>query len=651
MALASAGSFLCQSLWTFERYLEEYERIWNINPKHDPELPEYQNCTLYTTWLLSYARLEKECLPAANLLKLVAYFDNHNLSYGLFSPQDDRNIYRWQEKAKKAWHTLCGTDYSRLPSWLLEITTAPDVFDSAVRVLVQYCFVDVHLTSQTYSIHQCVHDWTLNSLNETIDRAVYWYAFGCVVNLIPRGEWELLAQSQCAPMVPHAVHLTHTKFQSTLRDIKDDRVNGAVWIAWLLIAQVQLDEAEQMYLRALSRCEKVLKPNHTSTLTLAGDLGNLYVDQGKLDKAEQVYERTLAGYERVLGLNHNSTLLTVSNLGLVYSHQGKLDKAEHMYVRALAGYEKASKQDCSLTLRALYNLGLLYIFQGKPQEAELILARALTGCEKALGPDHALTLFTIHSIGILYYIQGKLHDSERMLERAQDGMNKTLGQDNYRSLIVVIDRANLCVAQGKQQDAKQFYLQASAAYAKTVSHTKRPPITLIIRYAEGLCNSIKLGDSAPVAQSQLADLIHLVRKWAAEDRFIFHWLAKALFSIGDDKNARLAVIQSVNRRSEVLDFAGAPCSGCHRRLTLEMGLHVCRECTRVQLCNNCLSTSADNALNQPTFCEHRFCDFGAIVREMLEPSDIWDEHGFNAWISELIVQYPATGGSQRNNDE
>jgi hypothetical protein len=31
-------------------------------------------------------------------------------------------------------------------------------------------------------------------------------------------------------------------------------------------------------------------------------LGDLYVDQGKLDEAEQMYRRALAGYEKRLGL-------------------------------------------------------------------------------------------------------------------------------------------------------------------------------------------------------------------------------------------------------------------------------------------------------------------------------------------------------------
>jgi tetratricopeptide (TPR) repeat protein len=50
--------------------------------------------------------------------------------------------------------------------------------------------------------------------------------------------------------------------------------------------------------------EKVLGPDHTSTLSTVNNLGLLYVAQGKLDEAEEMYQRALAGYEKALGSDH-----------------------------------------------------------------------------------------------------------------------------------------------------------------------------------------------------------------------------------------------------------------------------------------------------------------------------------------------------------
>jgi Tfp pilus assembly protein PilF len=50
-----------------------------------------------------------------------------------------------------------------------------------------------------------------------------------------------------------------------------------------------------MYQRALQGFEKTLGLEHTSTLQIVNNLGNLFVDQGKLGEAEQMYQRALQG--------------------------------------------------------------------------------------------------------------------------------------------------------------------------------------------------------------------------------------------------------------------------------------------------------------------------------------------------------------------
>jgi tetratricopeptide (TPR) repeat protein len=115
-----------------------------------------------------------------------------------------------------------------------------------------------------------------------------------------------------------------------------------------------------MYQRVLAGREKSLGPSHTSTLSIVSDLGDLYNEQGKLQEAEEMYLRALAGYETV-SLDHASTLVTVINLGNLYSYQGKLLEAEEMFKRGLAGYGKALGLDHSLTRRLVDSLLALSI--------------------------------------------------------------------------------------------------------------------------------------------------------------------------------------------------------------------------------------------------------------------------------------------------
>jgi tetratricopeptide (TPR) repeat protein len=446
LALATAGAYLHKSNLSFEQYLQEYEKRWNLNPRRPLKLQEYRDRTLYTSWHLSYTRLENDDSDAAKLLKLLAYFDHQNIWYELL-------------------HAGVNED---LPGWLLDATADPVDFDSIMRILVEYCFVEVQWTTKSYSMHACVHDWTLAGLNKIVDSHSYWYAFDCVANSVDPGEWEFLGHLQHAWLAPHAARLAHDCFIKVglLNDFADQRVEKAACLAKLLKEQVQLTAAAVMLQQTLARKEKALGPDHNSTLNTVHSLGLLYSDQGKLDEAGQMYMRALAGYEKALRPDHTSTLDTVNSLGILYCDQGKLDEAEQMYMRALAGYEKALGPDHTSTLRTVHNLGILYRDQGKLDEAEQMYMRALAEKEKALGPDHTSTLNTVHNLGILYCDQGKLDEAEQMYMRALAGKEKALGPDHTSTHRTVYNLGNLYRDQGKLDEAEQMYIQTLAEKEK-----------------------------------------------------------------------------------------------------------------------------------------------------------------------------------------
>ncbi|OQE62181.1 hypothetical protein PENNAL_c0269G11109 [Penicillium nalgiovense] len=446
LALATAGAYLQRSTLTFQRYLEEYEKRWDIDPRNPPRLQEYQMRTLYTTWDLSHVSLEMYDPDAARILKLLAYFDNQSLWYELF------------------YSGLQGSS----PRWLHEVIADDVNFDAVMRRLTDYCFLDVQAASQSWSMHNCVHDWTLASLNKDIDKELYWYAFDCATGSVAGVEEDLLGHSCYSRSAAHAKRLVHQRFyqSESISVLKSDRLIKASHISRLLREHVHLDAAEQMYLWVLAGHEKVLGADHTSTLQIVDALGLLYHDQGELDRAEQMYLRALAGFEKALGSEHKLTIRTVNNTGMLYSSQGKLDQAEIMYLRALAGFEKALGSDHKLTLRTINNIGLLYSAQGRLYQAEQMYIRALAGFEKALGSNHIFTLRTVNNTGMLYSAQGKLDQAEEMYLRALAGFEKAFGSDHAFTLRAVNNIGLLYSAQGKQDQAEQMYLRALAGFEK-----------------------------------------------------------------------------------------------------------------------------------------------------------------------------------------
>ncbi|KAI1334196.1 P-loop containing nucleoside triphosphate hydrolase protein [Xylariaceae sp. FL0016] len=374
LALATAGAYLKRVSNSCTDYLRLYEQSWARLHTSTPRLGSYQDRTLCSTWQISYEQVQKQNRLAAHLLRWWAYFDNEDIWFELVQHSDT---------SKK--------DDEEVPAWMSELTDELN-FNGAMGALHDYGLLEAHILSQEqigsrgYSIHSCLHAWAIHILNQDWDEHLSKLAVKCVASRVPSQDdaqfWVLQRR-----LLPHAL-----KCRATMQG-SDEKMSWACHNLGLLYSnQDKLQEAEEMYMRALQGQEKAWGPDHTLTLDMVHNLGALYFDQGKLQEAEEMYMRALQGKEKTWGPEHTSTLFTVNSLGLLYFNQGKLQEAEEMYMRALQGYEKAIAPQHIPRYRPAINttwaMASLLRAQGNVVEARRYYERAYDNLEALLGPLH-----------------------------------------------------------------------------------------------------------------------------------------------------------------------------------------------------------------------------------------------------------------------
>ncbi|PQE06061.1 hypothetical protein CJF30_00005019 [Rutstroemia sp. NJR-2017a BBW] len=440
LALATAGAYLDQVAISLSDYLRLYKQSWVQLQESTPELDSYEDRTLYSTWQISFDHIKQQNDLSAKLLCFWAYFDSQDL-----------------------WLELLQHSDSDDPDWVRELTKDEVTFHQVVRVLSSHGLVEVHTSSQDliesrgYSIHGCVHSWTIHVLNRAWDPRLARLAIKLIASHVPQTQsfrsW--LTQRR---LLQHAMRCSYMVLNSLIRD--DDVALECHNLGYLYEKEDKLVEAEQMYQRALQGKEKVLGPEHMWTLDTVNNLGIIYAEQGKLVEAEHMFQRALQGKENVGVPEHKSILKTVGNLGTLYSRQGKLVEAEEMFQRVLRDCEKAWGPEHTSTLDTVGNLGVLYAEQDMLVEAEQMYQRALQGQEKILGPEHPSTLKTVNNLGILYKKQGKLVEAEQMYQRALQGQEKILGPEHLSTLKTVNNLGILYKKQGKLVEAEQMLQRA-----------------------------------------------------------------------------------------------------------------------------------------------------------------------------------------------
>ena len=310
----------------FSEYLRHYRVSWLKLQMTSPQLSSYEDRSLYTTWQLSLDRIERQNALSAKLLKLWAYFDRQDVWFELL------------QHGSSAYH-----------DWIQKLTEDELSFNEAVRLLCNYGIVDPDLSfhkqcgSRGYSMHSCVHSWTVSVLNKEWDESLAKLALTCIASEIPSNDekdWWLLQRR----LLQHA--LRHEQF------ITDGKVKTE-GMEWTL------------------HC-----------------LGDLYEDQGKLAEAEAMYTRALQGYEEALGpklvSSYIPALNTMANLGNVYSMTSEKDMAKTVYTRALSGFATVQgplSDKCRDLARRLEVLDLAPAELKIPKDAS---TQAVTGDSKSL---------------------------------------------------------------------------------------------------------------------------------------------------------------------------------------------------------------------------------------------------------------------------
>ncbi|RAQ81400.1 kinesin light chain, partial [Aspergillus flavus] len=457
---------------------------------------EYQERTLYTTWEISYNRLMKDDLEAAAMLRIMAYFDNQSLWHGLFHAglKDGCPLY--------------------------EVISDDISFNGAMTVLADYSFLEFHPALKEWSMHKCVHDWVSASLRKAVGPQGYWYAFDCVSESMEVRDKESLAYAVYSRYVPHAKHLTQSRFLKSdiIEMITAERLRAARGIAWLLRYQTQYESAERL-LKSFLQSQAAHDHDDEVTLLIMHDLGYLCLAQMKYSEAKELLGRALSGIEKIPGANDSSVARMRMNLGHVYTYQGDCQAAEQMYLQALFGKEVAADKHilailvplemveselysngnysdctcCGSRLKITANekrlihtvlvkdlldisncLCHLHVITGKKDEAELMLKQITLIRETLQGLAHSSTLRSVRNLGLLYEDQGRFDDAEKLYERVVAASEKLHGPNHYSTIRFLHDLGRLRSKQNRFEDAESLYTRVLNGLKRTFGqHNER----------------------------------------------------------------------------------------------------------------------------------------------------------------------------------
>jgi tetratricopeptide (TPR) repeat protein len=205
----------------------------------------------------------------------------------------------------------------------------------------------------------------------------------------------------------------------------------------------RLDEAITLHEQTLAARERTLSPDHPDTLNSRNNLAIAYRAAGRTDEAITLHEQNLADLERVLGADHPDTLASRDNLASSYWDASRTDEAITLHEQNLADRERILGPDHPDSLNSRNNLAIAYRVAGRTDEAITLHERTLADRERTLGPDHPNTLRSRNNLAAAYLAAGRTDEAITLYERTLADRERILGPDHPDTLN---SRNNLAIA-------------------------------------------------------------------------------------------------------------------------------------------------------------------------------------------------------------
>ncbi|KAL7930217.1 P-loop containing nucleoside triphosphate hydrolase protein [Trichoderma chlorosporum] len=433
LAISQAGAYMRRMRITTTKYLcllgqsklrWETLKSTEFDRHRRPGIPN----SVLDTWTVSMERIQSENGIAHQILHIIAYLDNQNLSEELM--------------------ILCGKyshgDTNR-PVKELEVL-------SAISRLQEFSFLRMRQIEEgdpSYEMHKLVQEaarYRLNiqdpqttstqdtTIQKEADVKAYYtgIALRILLELFPTSSPE--SWPQCEKYLAHAIGLSDwAEISQREADISEllSKVSGYLYDQGRWREKAPVDQ------RAIDLRRKVLGERHPQTLESLASLAAAYHYQGQHEKAKICYNEVWKSRGQTLGERHPDTLRAMSLLGNVYQSHGEYKEAEDLYEKALPLQREVLGERHMHTIHSLASLSAVYHYQGYYAKAKPLKIEALILQREILGEKHPLTLWNIGSLAATYQCLGQYKEARTLYEETLDLRQQTLGKhhpDTLRSI-------------------------------------------------------------------------------------------------------------------------------------------------------------------------------------------------------------------------
>lgn len=193
-------------------------------------------------------------------------------------------------------------------------------------------------------------------------------------------------------------------------------------LAWALMQEGQLAEAENLERKLLDIQLRVMGPDHDDTLNTMGELAYTLCQEGKCAQGVKLNREVLEKQRRTIGPDAHGTLITMDNLAVMLRDDGHTDEALVLQQDSFDRHLRVQGVENLSTINAMLNLAEIQRDAGQDDKAVETLNRLLDIGQRAFGPDQGELYTAKYDLASLLVRKGRHEEALSLLEQIVDRM-------------------------------------------------------------------------------------------------------------------------------------------------------------------------------------------------------------------------------------
>jgi tetratricopeptide (TPR) repeat protein len=411
LAIVQAASFIRQNSWPVSKYLkyfgqedEELSMKFLLHDFQDKTRDKTVDNSLFKTWMITVRQLETQQPRAADVLWMMAFFNNQNIPrYLLISHSPSQESSRELTDNQNNLDLDLGKEKPGKESQIM----SEYYLDEAIGVLKAYSFINVisYEQGEGYTLHRLVQIFSRYWLKEHKHTFQTWESrmLSSLLREFPKREYEDWTKS--AQLLPHVQGFVDSPYGSKLPP-GDLGVLLSLASTYLRM-KGQFSLAEQYVGLAIKILTTGLGEDDEATLEAKGCLALIWRDTDQLGEAETMLRSIIEKSIKLAGRDDSKTIQVMMNLGSVLRHQKKYSEAVSLGRECVSAFEKIKGPESTRTLESKMSLAASLGSDGQHEAALRLQRQVAEVFKQRYGEDHPRRLGLQHDLSVTLNLVGK----------------------------------------------------------------------------------------------------------------------------------------------------------------------------------------------------------------------------------------------------